>query len=136
MQTPCGPNYSSAYASAFADVSNVLPAITPKFDMATPLHKQFTVMRTAKQNETIISLGGSPIYVGQTARKNRRGKVNGPTSPADLVEIKIGDGRKLMVPTNDEVDAEENAPPLDLDEEALKRLKRMRDNLENILKNY
>ena len=136
MQTPCGPNYSSANPFAFADVSNVLPTITPKFDMATPLHKQFTVMRTAKQNETIISLGGSPIYVGQTTRKNRRGKVHAPSSPADHVAIKIGDGRKLMVPTNDELDGEENAAPLDLDEEALKRLKRMRDNLENILKNY
>ena len=138
MQTPCGPNYSSANPFAFADVSNVLPTITPKFDMATPFHKQYSVMRPAKQNETIISLGGSPIYVGQTAaRKNRRGKVNAdPVSPTDHVAIKIGDGRKLMVPTNDEVDGEENAPPLDLDEEALKRLKRMRDNLENILKNY
>ena len=132
MQTPCGPNYTAA----FADVSNVLPTITPKFDMATPFNRQLTVMRTAKQNETIISLGGSPIYVGQTSRKNRRGKANPPSSPADLVAIGIGDGKKLMIPTNNGIDSDEKAQPLDLDEEALKRLKMLRDNLENMIKNY
>ena len=131
MQTPYGPNYT------LADVSHVLPTVTPKFDMATPLHKQFSVMRTAKQDETIISLAGSPIYVGQTtARKNRRAKLPQPLSPPDHVDFKIGDGRKLVVPTNKELGADENAAPLDLDEEAVKRLKIARDNLANLLKNF
>ena len=131
MQTPYGPNYT------LADVSHVLPTVTPKFDMATPLHKQFSVMRTAKQDETIISLAGSPIYVGQTtARKNRRNKVLQPSSPPDHLDFKIGDGRKLVVPTNKELGADENAAPLDLDEDAIRRLKMARDNLANLLKNF
>ena len=132
METPCNPNYTSA----FADVSHVLPAITPKFDLATPLHKQFSVMRTANADETVISLRGSPINVGQTtARKNRRGKIVTPMSPVEHVSIKIGDGKKLVIPTDLEVGADENAPPLDLDADALKKIKALRDKLANILQN-
>jgi len=135
MQTPCGPNYTAA----FADVSNVLPAITPKFDLATPLTKQFSVMRTAKQDETIISLHGSPIYVGQTARKNRRKKVSEAPAIADHVEFGIGNGKKLVIPTDQEMGGDENTAPVDLsvmDQDAIDRLMKLRANLDKLLKNH
>lgn len=135
MQTPMGPNYTAA----FADVSNVLPYITPKFDLATPLHKQPTVMRTAKADETIISLHGSPIYVGQTTRKGRRVKGAMGPPPTDNVEIGIGDGKKLVLPIdqdlNQEQEGDENTAPIDLDQAALERIKILKANLEKLIKN-
>ena len=134
MQTPMGPNYTAA----FADVSNVLPYITPKFDLATPLHKQPTVMRTAKADETIISLHGSPIYVGQTARKGRRVKGAMAPPPSDNVEIGIGDGKKLVLPIdqdlNQDQEGDENTAPIDFDQVALERIKKLKANLEKLIK--
>ena len=131
MQTPCGPNY----ASGFPDVSCVLPAITPKFNIETPLTKQMSIMRPANQNETLMSLRGSPIYVGETARKNRRAKAPAPSSPDDHVSVKIGDGKKLVIPIDQNLGEEENATPLDLDQENIKRIKALRDNLSKLLEN-
>jgi len=129
MQTPLGPNYTAA----FADVSNI--TIQPKFDLATPLNKQASVMRTAKADETVISLHGSPIYVGQTARKGRRVKANAISPIRDTVEIGIGDGKKLVLPVDQDLGGDENeAPALDMDAAAIARLKRMRDNLERLIK--
>ena len=136
LQTPCGPYATSTNAFEFADVSSVLPTITPKFNMATPLHKQLTVMRPAKQNKTVISLGGSPIYVGQTNQKGRRGKCTDTidASPSDHVAFQLGDGRKLMIPTTDEAEGEENARPIDIYDDALAKMKALRNHLDSLLK--
>ena len=96
-------------------------------------------MRTAKQDETIISLHGSPIYVGQTARKNRRQKVSTTSTLTDHVEFGIGDGKKLVIPTDQEIGGDENAAPMDLsvmDQDAIDRLMKLRANLDKLLKNH
>ncbi len=46
------------------------PAITPKFDITTPLNR--SVMRLVKPDETLMSLNGSPVYAGQLASTARR----------------------------------------------------------------
>jgi len=132
MQTPSGP----AHPFALADVSNVLPAITPKFDIATPFHQQLTLMRIAQPNETVMSVRGSPIDVGQTAQKGRRGQVRPASPPSDLLAVPLGHGRRLMVPTTEEAgEVEENTTPMDLDAEAFAKIRALRKHLDNLLKN-
>jgi len=66
------------------------PMITPKFDMATPLHR--TVSRTAKADEKfLMSMQGSPVYVGGRSRS---------TKNENLIPVPIGNGQTLMVPAD------------------------------------
>lgn len=108
---------------------NLLPVITPKFSLNTPLHK--SVMRTARPNEMVVSLSGSPIYVVGTATGRPRGKRGAEASSADMVQIPLGDGNTLMVPTKSPANGE---CPVDLDEDAERRLMAVRSQIENMLK--
>lgn len=97
------------------------PAITPKFDITTPLNR--SVMRLARPDETLVSLSGSPVYAPPSTQKRKnlveikritvlekqpnffkllmfcaggRGKKEASTS--ELLPIPLGNGRNLMVP--------------------------------------
>jgi hypothetical protein len=118
MQTPAnnhpGPNCG-------------LPFITPKFNMATPLHR--SVMRTAKPNETLVSLSGSPVYVGATAGRGRGRKP--AASESEMIPVPIGAGKTLMVPA--EVSNGDDCM-VDLDDDAKQRLMALKSQIDNMLK--
>ena len=102
-----------------------LPFITPKFSMATPLHK--SVMRTAKPNEMLVSLSGSPVYVETMTGKGRAKK---PADPV-MVPVPIGSGKTLMVPaespTGDDCQ-------VDLDDDAKRHLFALKSQIDKMLK--
>jgi hypothetical protein len=102
-----------------------LQFITPKFSMATPLHK--SVMRTAKPNEMLVSLSGSPVYIEAMTGKGRGRK------PADsvMVPVPIGSGKTLMVPAESPTGADCN---VDLDDEAKRHLTALKSQIEKMLK--
>ncbi len=65
METPSASSYSSLRGRPLST-----PAITPKFDITTPMSR--TVMRLARPDETLVSLSGSPVYAGQTTSTAKR----------------------------------------------------------------
>ncbi len=96
------------------------PAITPKFDITTPLNR--SVMRLVKPDETLMSLNGSPVYAGQLASTARRrlssifhcnkslcfhilssfilsgGKRKKAETTPEMVAIPLANGKTMMVP--------------------------------------
>lgn len=75
------------------NVSLAPPMITPKFNPATPLHR--SAMRTQKSDEKfLISMNGSPVYVGAGGRGNRSSKND------NMIPLPIGGGKTLMVPAD------------------------------------
>lgn len=73
-----------------------MPVITPKFDPTTPMTR--TVMRAQKADEKwLVSLNGSPVYIGPAARGGRGAKVKGNDN---MMPVPLGGGKTLMVPTD------------------------------------
>jgi len=92
-------------------------------------------MRPSKQDKTVKSvIGGSNSVSQSSARKTRKDKDPQPSPPPDYVSLSIGKELPPVVPTNQKLGRKENETTLDLDEEAIKRLKNARDNLASILK--
>lgn len=99
------------------------PAITPKFNTRTPMSR--TVSRTARPNEVLMSLSGSPVIP-----LNLRTKV-AKAEAENKVPIPLGAGNILHVPMLP--DDESGGALEDLDEEQLEKIRLFHKNLTSLL---
>ncbi len=90
-------------------------------------------MRVAKPQETLVSLSGSPVYVGQvTGTGKTRGKKGTTSSESLTIPVPLGGGKTLMVPTGSPKPEDENH--LDLNDDEARRLMALRSQIDNMLK--
>merc|ERR1719186_456455 len=100
------------------------PMITPKFNMATPLCR--TVTRTARANETLVSLSGSPV--APLAPKTKAAKA----AAENFALLPIGKGQTLNLPVGPEIGGGLEAG--ELDEEAWAKLAAIQESIGNMFK--
>ncbi len=90
-------------------------------------------MRVAKPQETLVSLSGSPVYVGQvTGTGKTRGKKGTTSSESLTIPVPLGGGKTLMVPAGSPNPEDENH--LDLNDDEARRLMALRSQIDNMLK--
>jgi len=97
LSVPCTPINPIA-----GGMVNMTPMITPKFNMATPLHR--TIRRDPKQNEFLVSLNGSPV-MGTVTKAAGRGKGKNK-EPVPMIEgIHVGGTNfSLQLPVAGDID--------------------------------
>merc|ERR550519_1467523 len=100
------------------------PMITPKFNMATPLCR--TVTRTARANETLVSLSGSPV--APLAPKTKAAKA----AAENFALLPIGKGQTLNLPVGPEIGGGLEAGKLD--DEAWAKLAAIQASIGNMFK--
>ena len=92
-------------------------------------------MRIAKPHETLVSLSGSPVYVGPIAGSTTgrgRGKKGSVTSETLTVSVPLGGGKTLMVPAESPTAGADCH--VDLDDNDKRRLKALRSQIDSMLK--
>ncbi len=90
-------------------------------------------MRVAKPQETLVSLSGSPVYVGQvTGTGKARGKTGTSSSESLTIPVPLGGGKTLMVPVGSPTPGDDNH--VDLTDDEARRLVALRSRIENMLK--
>jgi len=99
------------------------PFITPRFNTATPFSR--TVSRVARPNETLVSLGGSPVV--PLALKSKAAKAEAEGNAL----IPLGKGQTLNVPMNPDLADQEG---YELDDDAREKIAAIHASLGNLLK--
>ena len=91
-------------------------------------------MRIAKPQETLVSLSGSPVYVGQvTGTGKARGKKGAASSEFLTIPVPLGGGKTLMVPAGSPT-PEDDENHVDLNDDEARRLMALRSQIDNMLK--
>jgi hypothetical protein len=98
------------------------PFITPKFNTQTPLNR--ILHRQARPNETLVSLGGSPVM---SVSKPSRGKAKG-VDMSNFTQISLG-SMTLSVPMSSDFEVD----GLDLDQDQINKLTLIQQGLTNML---
>lgn len=103
------------------------PMITPKFNITTPLHH--TARRGPKQNETLVSLNGSPV-MGTAMKAAGRGKrKNQPEPLTDGIHIG-GTNFSLQLPVAADIDV----GGLELEDAHYEKLSIISQGINNLLR--
>jgi hypothetical protein len=91
-------------------------------------------MRVAKPQETLVSLSGSPVYVGPVSETGKaRGKKGAVASESLTIPVPLGGGKTLMVPAGSPT-PEDDDNHVDLNDEEARRLMALRSQIDNMLK--
>ncbi len=91
-------------------------------------------MRNAKPHEMLVSLSGSPVYVGPagTTTGRGRGKKGSASNEPVTVSVPLGGGKTLMVPAESPTAGADCH--VDLDDDDKRRLKALRSQIDSMLK--